>query len=424
MIRMKPVFAALLALGISACAATPPPATIAAAPAEQRAPVTILVSIDGFRADYLTRGITPQLSALAAGGVSAAMRPSFPSKTFPNHWAIVTGLRPDRSGIVSNNMEDPTGKRKAFTMATDDPWWWNAASPIWVDAEKAGIRTATMFWPGSSVAIGGTRADAWPNDITGGTRPEDWWPYGMAVTGPQRVAGVLDWLRRPAAIRPKLVTLYFDTVDTAGHRYGPDDPHTDAAITDVDTSIGLLVDGLAALHQPANLIILADHGMAATSSDRVVLASDLADPADYRLVESGVFATFAPVPGHETKLAAELARPRAHVQCWPKDRIPARFHYGTNPRIPPFFCLADVGWHIEAEAPKQAETGGDHGYDNDAPEMRALFVANGPAFAAGRTIPTFDNVDVEPLLRDLLGLRPVSDIDGTDAPFRGVLAAH
>ena len=128
----------------------------AATQIEQREPVTILVSIDGFRPDYLKRGVTPHLSALAAAGVSAAMRPSFPTKTFPNHWAIVTGDRPDRSGIVANKMEDASRPGETFTMATDDPFWWNEAEPIWVTAEKAGDRTGTLFWPGYNVAWGGT----------------------------------------------------------------------------------------------------------------------------------------------------------------------------------------------------------------------------------------------------------------------------
>src|SRR3546814_1507873 len=147
------MLAALLAVGLSGCivAAPPPPlpALLASAEATPKPPVTILVSIDGFRADYLARGVTPRLGALAAAGVTAPMAPSFPSKTFPNHWTLVTGEVPDRHGIVANRMEDPARPGAIFTMASDDPFWWNAASPIWVDAEKAGIRTATMFWPGA-----------------------------------------------------------------------------------------------------------------------------------------------------------------------------------------------------------------------------------------------------------------------------------
>ncbi len=417
---------ALAPLALSACAATMPPAPIAAAPNaaaqdEARAPVTILVSIDGFRADYLDRGVTPNLNALAAKGVHAAMRPSYPSKTFPNHWTLVTGLRPDRSGIVANTMEDSQRPGETFTMETDDPFWWNGSEPLWVTAEKAGIRTATMFWPGSNVAVGGVRAKDWPHDISGGTRPEDWQQFNMAVNNSQRVNAVLDWVRRPAAIRPKFVTLYFDTIDTAGHTYGPGDPRTTAAVADIDRTIGDLVQGLDAMRQPANLVIVADHGMAEVSKDRTVALDQLANPADYRVVEASTFASLAAVPGHEAALEAALLKPHDHITCWRKADIPARLHYGTNPRIPPYFCMMETGWLAVKSAGAKISDHGNHGYDNAAPEMAALFVASGPAFRAGGTLPGFDNVDVAPLVRDLLGLPPGTGLDGDDAPFRGVL---
>jgi predicted AlkP superfamily pyrophosphatase or phosphodiesterase len=387
-----------------------------------RPPVTILVSIDGFRADYLDRGVTPNLNALAKGGISAAMRPSFPSKTFPNHWTLVTGVRPDRNGIVSNNMEAVERPGEKFTMEdSQDPFWWNAAEPLWATAEKAHLRSATMFWPGSNVAWGGTMAPAWPHPITGGTRPEDWWPFDMAIDARQRVDGVIDWLRRPAETRPRFVTLYFDTVDTAGHTFGPAAPETTAAVRGVDAMIGRLVAGLRTLGQPANLVIVADHGMAETSWTRTIALDKVADPADYRLFESGPFASFYPVPGHEAALEKALLRPHEHMQCWRKSDIPARFHYGANPRVPPYFCLAETGWLTVKTAPTREGDRGNHGWDNMAPEMAALFVANGPGIRPAGKLASFDNVDVAPLIRDLLGLPVGTNLDGDDTPFRRVL---
>jgi predicted AlkP superfamily pyrophosphatase or phosphodiesterase len=407
----------LLALACSlllaACAANPAPVTApsGAAATDARPPVVILVSIDGFRADYLDRGITPNLSRLAARGARAAMRPSFPSKTFPNHYALVTGLRPDRSGIVDNVMEDPRRPGVTFTLGDArqalDPFWWDEAVPIWITAEQAGVRTATMFWPGSEVAFG---------DI----RPSDWLRYDMNVSEAQRVRGVIDWMRRPAAIRPRFVTLYFDTVDTAGHRHGPDAAETNAAIAAVDARIGELVQGLADLHQRADLIVVADHGMAATGPDRVVPLQSLVDPALVHVVTDGPYSGMAPLPGKEAEVAAALLRPHDHVQCWRKAEIPARFHYGANPRVPPFFCLADTGWTI-TRPDRQPYFGGTHGYDNDAPEMRALFVASGPDFRAGVRLATFDNVDVYPLVARLIHVTPRPS-DGTIAPFAEALA--
>ena len=420
MLRLPFLLPALLWLG--ACATMPAQPSAPVAQAQQRAPVTILISIDGFRADYLQRGVTPQLAALGANGVEAPMRPSFPTKTFPNHWAIVTGDRPDRNGIVANSMEDASRPDDKFTMASDDPYWWNEAEPIWVTAEKAGVRTATMFWPGSNVPWGGTKASSWPYAITGGTRPSDWAQFNQAISGAQRVNMVLDVLRRPADIRPTFVTLYFDIVDTAGHIYGPDAPETTKALADVDGHIGDLVAGLKAMGQPANLVIVADHGMAASSSERVVALDKVADSANYRVVESGPYATLAAVPGREKALEAALLKPHAHMQCWRKGDIPARFHYGTHRRIPPYLCLGETGWEIQPTAPTKSVSGGSHGWDDRAPEMQALFIANGPAFAPGaKPAPDFANVDVYPLLARLLGIAPRPS-DGNPATLSGIVA--
>ena len=435
---MRLIPLAFSALSLAACAlpyAPPalspvtqpaPPASDAALPPAPMprttgAPVTILVSIDGFRPDYLDRGVTPNLSALAAGGVTAAMRPSFPSVTFPNHWTLVTGKVPDHHGIVGNRMEDPARPGEVVTMASDDPFWWHAAEPIWVTAEKAGVRTATMFWPGANVGWGGTIIPDSHGAIANATRPQDWQQFNQAVTGAQRVDAVIDWMRRPAAMRPRFVTLYFDTVDSAGHANGPQAPATTQAVADVDAQIGRLVQGLRDLRQPANLVVVADHGMAATDGARTIPLDRVADPADYRLLESGPYATLFPVAGRAAALEAALLKPHAHMTCWRKNAVPARFRYGTSPRIPPYVCLAEPGWLILKTASGDAFHGGAHGYDNRAPDMAALFVANGPAFVGGKRLSGFDNTAINPLLRDLLGLPAATGLDGDDAPFRQVL---
>jgi predicted AlkP superfamily pyrophosphatase or phosphodiesterase len=305
-------------------------------------------------------------------------------------------------------------------MASDDPFWWNATPPIWVDAERAGIRTAVMFWPGSNVAWGGRREREWPRATTGGTRPQDWQNYAEAVTDTQRVNALLDWLRRPATIRPRFLTLYFEAVDTAGHRYGPRDARTAAAVAQVDRAIGQLVDGLQALGQPANLVIVADHGMAETSPHRVVALDRIAAPGDYRLIEHGAYAAIAPQPGREAALAAALLRPHPHMQCWRKSDLPARFHYGANPRVPPIICLAELGWLIEPRMPTVMNDRGAHGFDHEAPDMAALFIANGPAFRPGARLPSFDNVDIYPLLARLVGVTPHPN-DGDPAPLSAAL---
>lgn len=399
-----------------------PPLPLVQVKLAEREPITLLISIDGFRPDYLERGATPNLNALAAKGISAAMRPSYPSKTFPNHWTLVTGLRPDRSGIVANKFLDAGKPGETFTMMSDDPFWWNTAEPIWVTAEKAGIRTATAFWPGSNVAWGGERAKEWPNPMVGGTRPQDWVQFNQALSDRQRVDIVVDWMRRPADTRPRFVTLYFDEVDTAGHQYGPADPRTTEAVAAVDAAIGRLVEQLTALGQPVNFVIVADHGMAPIAEDRVILLDSFSNTKDYDVVEDGVYASINPKPGKVAKVEkALLGAHGPHLTCYRKAEVPERFHYGKNPRVPAILCMPETGWTVVAHKPKFKTQGGAHGYDNDAPEMRALFIGSGPAFKPLGKLPTFDNVDIAPLLRDLLGLPAGVGLDGDDAPFREAL---
>jgi predicted AlkP superfamily pyrophosphatase or phosphodiesterase len=396
--------ALLIALTLAACA-TPPP------PASGSRPLTILISIDGFRPDYLDRGVTPTLSALAASGVRASMRPSFPTKTFPNHYTLVTGLRPDRNGVVDNTMLDPNIPGVTFRMADKatnaDARWWNQATPIWVSAERAGVRTATMFWPGSDTAIQGVR-------------PSLWRQFDQSVPAEARTKQLLQWLDAPPAERARFATLYFDDVDTAGHRYGPDAPELNAAAAKVDAAIGDLVAGLKARGVTANLVIVADHGMAATPETQKMFYDDLLPADAARTITLGAFLSLYPNPGHEAQVAKALLAPHLHMQCWRKEDIPARYHYGANPRVPPYFCLPQTGWTIGTHdyKPRNPDRGA-HGYDPYAPEMAAVFIANGPGFRDGATLPTFDNVDVYPLLARLIGVKP----EANDGKLSEVAAA-
>lgn len=374
-------------------------ALAAAAPAMgAERPVVVLVSIDGFRADYLDRGVTPVLSGLAAGGVRAGMRPSYPSKTFPNHYTLVTGRRPDTNGIVANNMRDPAMPGVTFSMsnraAVQDGVWWGQAEPIWITAERAGQVAAAYFWPGSEAEIHGLR-------------PRYWKAFDQKTPADARVDADLALLDAPVADRPSFMTLYFDVVDTAGHDSGPESPQVNAALAQVDAAVGRLMGGLAARAIPANVIIVSDHGMAQVSPDRRIFLDDLVPKEAYSTLDLGPLGTIYPAPGREAEVEAVLTARRPHLQCWRRDRIPARLHYGHNPRVAPIVCMPDAGWVLTTHSSRTgAKVGGEHGYDNAAPEMRAIFVANGPAFRPGVRLKTFDNVSVYPLLAHLLGLSP------------------
>lgn len=401
---------AACALLLAGCATAPAPAVRPPAP-------VILVAIDGFRPDYLDRGVSPTLSRLAAEGVrAAAMRPSFPSLTFPNHYTLVTGQRPDRHGVVNNVMEDPAHPGVVFTLGDRavnlQPHWWNDAAPLWVTAEQQGVRTATMFWPGSEVEIRGVR-------------PQDFAPFDQKMPSAARVDQVLAWLDRPVAERARFFTLYFDIVDTAGHIQGPDSPELNAAVTEVDAAMARLLEGLAArgLADQTNIVVVADHGMAPVSPERTVDLDAVIAPALVRYVwPPGPLAGIAPAPGQTEAALAPLVGRHGHAECWKRADIPARYHMGAHRRVPPVVCLADTGWTLTSTAsPRRYPVrGGAHGYDTEDPLMGALFLAHGPAFRPGVMLPAFDNVHVYPLLAKLIGVTPAAS-DGDPQVLAGAL---
>ena len=383
-------------------------------PGAAPAPV-ILISIDGFRADYLERGLTPTLAELAAGGVRAeALKPAFPTLTFPNHYTIVTGLYPDHNGIVNNRMVDPvSGKQFVYKDAKSiaDPAWWSG-EPIWVSVEKQGRHAATMFWPGSDVAIDGVR-------------PGHWQHFNGKLPPDRRVDQLLRWTDIRGSEKPVFFTLYLEQVDHAGHDHGPDSAEVNAALGEIDNALARLVNGLKqrGLYDRTNLVIVSDHGMTTTSPDRLIYLDDLVDIHDANVITYGILAGMNPGAGRADAVGRALLTTHEHMRCWRKSEVPARLHYGTNPRIPALLCLADDGWiittHEDARTRKKFSLG-EHGYDNDDPAMRALFVAHGPAFKPGLHIAEFDNVDVYPLLAHLLRITPQPN-DGDYSAVSGML---
>lgn len=377
----------------------------------------LLLSIDGFRADYLDRGLTPTLQALADSGVRAEyMRPSFPSLTFPNHYALITGLRPDRNGIVANTMEDARIPGQKFALwnrqAVQNPSWWNEGIPLWNTAKRHGLNSGIMFWPGSEAPVHGSQAEFWS-------------VYDKKMAGVSRVEKILDWLQLPLDTRPSFMTLYLDTIDGVGHHFGPDSPELNAELRIVDATIRHLIDGLIerGLDKQLNIVIVSDHGMVSTSPERVIYLDDLL-PTEYaHVVSYGVLTGIVPKRDHGRDTEAILLAPHEHMRCWRKSQMPARFHYGKNRRVPDLLCLANHGWVItdhETLAARSHFSRGEHGYDIDDPDMHALFIANGPALRKSVVLPGFDNVDVYPLLAHLLGIKPESN-DGNFDEVRAAL---
>jgi predicted AlkP superfamily pyrophosphatase or phosphodiesterase len=377
----------------------------------------LLVSLDGFHPDYLDRGLTPTLQQLADEGVRARwLTPSFPTKTFPGHYTMVTGLVPDRHGIVDNNMVDAKLGRFALhdRAAVGDGRWWGG-EPIWVGARRAGLRSATLFWPGSEAAIGGVR-------------PNEWQRFDAAVSQEARVDQVLAWLERPPRRRPHLVTMYLEGIDSAGHAHGPDSPQVDAALAAADAALARLLEGLAArgLAEAVNLVIVSDHGMAALEPDQHLLLENLVDPALVEVVSLSEIFSVNPRPGQDAAVAAALLPPRDGLDCYRREATPTAWDYGTHPRVPAFVCQLHEGWRIGRSEPfnpwpgRSAGNRGAHGFDPASPSMRALFVGHGPAFQRGLLVEPFANVHVYPLLAALLGIEPAPG-DGDPAVIAPLL---
>lgn len=377
---------------LAACATLPPGPT--------GRPVTILVSIDGLRPQDVTPRTTPTLARMAREGASATMRPSFPTKTFPNHYTLVTGLTPDRHGLVENNMLDPDIPGVDFKLsnaaAVSDRRWWDGATPVWVSAERAGVRTAAMFWPGTEAAIQGVR-------------PSRYLKYDETVPAEARVDQLVAWLDVPAAERPGFATLYFEDVDDAGHYDGLPSAGLTAALRRLDDAVARLDAALTAKGVAANLVIVSDHGMAPMSPDRRIYVEDFLAATAARTLALGPLMTVYPAEGRTAEVEAALLRPRAHMQCWRKGEIPARYAYGHHPRVAPIVCVAETGWAMTTRdwvARAKRQEVGAHGFDPRAPEMAATFIGYGPAFRRGVRLPAFDNVSVYPLLMRLTGVRP------------------
>ncbi len=398
-----------LAAFSAGCAIQQVSTTAPSAPSANQPVPLLLISIDGYRSNYIKRGLSPTLAMLAKTGVHAdSMQPSFPSLTFPNHYTLVTGLRPDHHGIVNNTMIDRELGHFSLSNrnAGSDGRWWAEGTPVWETADRHGLKTATLFWPGSEAAIHGYR-------------PDHWRPFDATVTPDQRVDQVLAWLDLPASKRPTFLTLYFDAVDHAGHLYGPDSPEVNDKLRETDEALARLVGGLRqrGIFGHINLIVLSDHGMAGVPEKNSVVMDGLIPLEHVQVVTKGILASFNPRSNSAADRAAfatiekKLEQPQVHMQCWEKSRVPARLAYGKNPRVPQLLCLANIHWRIVTREYLKKHAGdlslGDHGFDNADPLMRALFVAHGPAFQVGVRVPEFPNVDVYPLMMHMLGLPAV-----------------
>jgi predicted AlkP superfamily pyrophosphatase or phosphodiesterase len=379
-------------------------------------PTVILVSIDGFRWDYFERPAMVNLRRLAANGVRAeGIVPAFPTKTFPNHYTMVTGLYPDHHGIVANNMWDPVlqarfGMRIQEAIA-DGRWW--GGEPIWVTAIRQGQRAGIMFWPGSEAEI---------KEI----RPTYVVPYDGNIQDAARVDTVLSWLSLPADHRPSFLALYISAIDDAGHRFGANSAELNDGLVQVDRVLGRLMNGLEVrgLRDRVDVIITADHGMANTSPDRVIIIDDYIDLSAIRVVDWSPVIAIAPPADRVDEVYRQLAHAHPNLRVYKKEDVPAYLHFGSHPRVPAIIGIADEGWSIASrqrfEERPEWFAGATHGYDHTLESMKGIFVADGPSFKDGAVVPSFKNIHLYALMSHILGLEPAPN-DGSIDSVRTLL---
>jgi predicted AlkP superfamily pyrophosphatase or phosphodiesterase len=370
--------------------------------AQQAKPYVVLVSLDGFRYDYAKKYGARHLLQLGAEGAIAAegMIPSYPSLTFPNHYTLVTGLYPEHHGIVANKFYDPV--RKQFYSNSDPAaerdGSWYGGTPLWVLAEKQGMRSACFFWPGSEAEIDGGRPTYYLNF-------DDHFPDD------KRIDQVVAWLRLPAPQRPHLITLYYSNVDHAGHQYGPDSPQTAAAVAHVDQLMGILRQQLSRLQLPIDLIVVSDHGMEREQGPWIDLS---------RYADLGNFTTVGWLLYPNSEADAEKAYQQLKIKSdaftvYRRKRVPEALHDDSNGREGDPVIVANGPYAIRAHPPAedQAPELGVHGYDPGAMKsMRALFIAVGPDIRPRSKLEAFENVNLYPLIAKILGL-DAPQVDGS-----------
>ena len=373
---------------------------------------TVIVSLDGFRWDYPEAFDTPFLEQyFVKHGVKAVMMPSFPSKTFPNHYTLATGLYPDHHGILANKFKiRSTGKIYSLSKSEtrSDPQYYGG-DPIWLTARRQGVITATVYWVGSDVPIKGGYANYWKNYQT---KP--------LLTFDKRVNEVVRLLSLPEAERPHLVMAYFEEPDHAGHNNGPVTMATRRSVEHLDSLLSGLWHRIQSLPHgtQVNLIVTGDHGMTWLSRYRLIRPS-------YYLKDEWVERIDGDYPAlitaRKPKYVDDIVRALQdvpHLRAWKRGELPSYLHYGTHENTADVVVLPDVGWTFGEKAPTIQ---GSHGFDHTCSDMLVAFRAVGPDFKEGYVREQyFRNVCVYPLLAHLLGVEP-SPNDGSLAEVQDLL---
>jgi len=386
--------------------------------AQKQTPYVVMVSFDGFRYDYVTKYNPPHFREFIRQGAAAeALIPSFPSKTFPNHYTLVTGLYPGNHGLVDNTFYDPKQK-KGYGMkdrkAVEDPSFYGG-TPLWQLVQQNGMKSASFFWVGSEVAIQGKFPDYY-------TKYDDNFPNG------KRIDQVISWLKLPEAERPQFISLYFSLVDTEGHNSGPNSKELGQTVLKADSLLGKLMADLKSVNLPVNVIVVSDHGMLELKQEAQTYVSlnKLFDTKDTTLV----FANGGTQTHFYTRkvdsLYTLLKKQENHFKVYKRSQFPAQWHYDKNERAGDVMMVVDPGYYIQAgvrnfgEQPAKNPFFGAHGFDPGiVKDVHGIFYAMGPNIKSGITIKPFENIHVYPLVAKILGVK-TPPMDGDIKVLEGI----
>nr|DBA26665.1 TPA: hypothetical protein GDO54_010896 [Pyxicephalus adspersus] len=354
------------------------------------------------------------------GTHSKYMRSVYPTKTFPNHYTIVTGLFPESNGIIDNNMYD-FNMNKMFSLSGNEKFnssWWEG-QPIWLTAMYQGLKAGTFFWPGSDVPINGSY-------------PTYYKLYNGAVSYEERITSILQWLDLPKNERPDFYTLYIEEPDSSGHSFGPVSGGVILALLRADKTIGMLMDGLKQrnLHNCVNMVLVADHGMEKTYCEQLEYMTDYFESTSFFWLYDGPAARMRAYEVPENYLSFDsdgvvknltCRKPDQHFRPYLKQDLPKRFHYANNIRIDKVHLYVDRQWLVVRNHNYTFCGGGNHGYDNEFKSMEAIFIGHGPGFKSELEVEAFDNIELYNMMCDLLKIHPAPN-NGTHGSLNHLLA--
>ena len=371
-------------------------------------PYVILVSFDGFRWDYSERGLTPNLDKMKNDGVHAlSLQPCFPTKTFPNHYSLITGLYPENHGIIFNTFTNPFTKERYSLKnrkAVREGKWYIGES-FWETAERNGIITGSYFWPGSEL-----------NDES--RRPTYFKHYNHNQPYLSRVDSIINWLSLPAIERPRFISIYFHDTDSYGHDYGPNSEQLNKSISRLDSIMGYLHESLERINliDSTNIILVSDHGMTEISVDKTINIEKMLDGYE---VDYGGTKTLMMIDAQkkdEEEIYKLLKENENHYKVYMREDFPEYLHFSRHPFIYPILVMADLNWSLVTNrwlgSMSKYSSRGNHGYDNTQIDMHGVFIASGPSLKENFKCGSLMNIDVYPLLCELFGISQKTQIDG------------